>query len=66
MLLRLETAYIKGLDQVGLMRRELNNLDIVHLSLKDEVGSLMAYSSIDQEYMPGFIKPTIVILNEIV
>ena len=41
-----EIANVKGLNKVGLMRRELDNPDTVHLSLKDEVGCLMARSSI--------------------
>jgi hypothetical protein len=63
---RLETANIKGLDQVGLIRREFDNLDMVHPSLKDEVRSLIASSSINQEYMLGFIRPAIIVLNEMV
>jgi hypothetical protein len=43
---RPETSHVKGLDQVGLMRRELDNLDMVHLGLKDKIGSFVAHSSI--------------------
>jgi hypothetical protein len=66
MLLHLKTAYIKGLDQVGLIRKELNNLNMVYLSLKDKVRSFIACSSINQEYMLRFIRPTIIMLNKIV
>jgi len=49
MLLCIETAYIKGLDQVGLVQRELNNLNIMCFSFKDKVGSLVASCFINYE-----------------
>jgi hypothetical protein len=60
-----ETAYVKGLDQVGLVRRELNSPDIVCFSFEDKVGSLMASCSIDREDMPWFVWSRVVVLDTV-
>jgi len=43
-LLLLETANVSRLDKMGLVGRELDNPNIVHFSLKNELRSLIALS----------------------
>ena len=42
----LETANISRLDKIGLMRRELNDSNIVHFGLENKLRSLMALGPI--------------------
>jgi hypothetical protein len=45
-LLLLKTAYVKRLNQVGLIRRELDYLDIVYFSCNNKVGRFVASSTV--------------------
>jgi hypothetical protein len=62
----LETTNVIGLKEVGLVQRELNHLDLIHLCLENKVVCLIACSTINEEDMLRLIRSAIIVLNEMV
>jgi hypothetical protein len=50
-LLLLKAAYVCRLNKIGLIKREFNHLDIIHLSFQNELVCFMTYSTVDQKNM---------------
>jgi hypothetical protein len=61
-----ETTNVTRLKEVGLVQRELNYLNLIHLRFKNEVVCLIACSTINKEDMLRLVGSAIVVLNEMV
>jgi len=51
MLSHTKVPYVKGLNQVGLIRGKLDNPYMIYFSLKNKVRSFLASCTVDQENM---------------